>query len=184
VGALRNSIRAAPRCARACGAGARRGAEPRDQDDVVFTSEEVRTTKGRPYAVYTPSKFVRECLREYFALKDTMALPPDAKADPASTSSAARRSASLFEAVEAATAGALQESERRTSAVLEKLRLLACMLDQAYQGIVVQMAEANPATREARIARATESTKRWRRAVAALYRDGGPEPTTGENTKR
>jgi len=126
------------------------------------------------------SKCVRECLREYFALKDTMALPPDAKADPASGSSPARRPASLFEAVEAAIAGALQESDRRTSAVLEKLRLLACMLDQAYQGIVVQMVEADPATREARIARATESAKRWRRAVAALYRDGGPEPIDRE----
>jgi hypothetical protein len=118
------------------------------------------------------SKCVRECLREYFALKDTMALPPSAEPD---RNAATVRPASLFEAIEGAIAGALQESERRTNAVLEKLQLIACMIDRSYEGIVVQMVEADPATREARIARATESTKRWRRAVAALYRDGGPD---------
>jgi len=123
------------------------------------------------------SKCVRECLREYFALKDTMALPPSA--EPTRTSPAVRP-ASLFEAIECAIAGALQEQDRRTNALLEKLRLLACMLDRSYEGIVVQMVEADPATREARIARATESTKRWRRAVAALYGDGGPEPVDVE----
>ncbi|HXZ24445.1 MAG TPA: hypothetical protein VEH08_06885 [Methanomassiliicoccales archaeon] len=126
------------------------------------------------------SKCVRECLREYFALKDTMALPPSAEPDRKSKSSFTVRPASLFEAIEGAIAGALQESDRRTNAVLEKIRLLACMLDRSYEGIVVQMAEADPATREARIAKATESTKRWRRAVVALYRDGGPEPVDVE----
>ena len=125
----------------------------------------------------TASKCVRECLREYFALKDTMALPPSREAD---RDAAAVRPASLFEAIEGAIAGALQESERRTNAVLEKLRLLACMLDRTYEGIVVQMVAPDPTTREARIARATESAKRWRRAVAALYRDGGPEPVDSD----
>jgi hypothetical protein len=104
-----------------------------------------------------------------------MALPPSAEPNRNAESSAAVRPASLFEAIEGAIAGALQESDRRTNAVLDKLRLLACMLDRSYEGIVVQLAEADPATREARIARATESIKRWRRAVAAFYRDGGPE---------
>jgi hypothetical protein len=121
------------------------------------------------------SKCVRECLREYFALKDTMALPPSAELDRNTGSSTPPRPASLFEAIEGAIAGALQESDRRANAILEKLRLLACMLDRSYEGIVVQLVDADPATREARIARATESTKRWRRAVVALYRDGGPE---------
>jgi hypothetical protein len=126
------------------------------------------------------SKCVRECLREYFALKDTMALPPHDSPKRGLDSSTAARPASLFEAVELAIAGALHESDRRTRVVLEKLSLLACMLDRSYEGIIAQMVEADSATREARIARASESTKRWRRAVAALYRDGGPEPVDVE----
>ena len=45
------------------------------------------------------SKCVRECLREYFALKDTMALPPTAEPNRNTGSSTPPLHASLFEAI-------------------------------------------------------------------------------------
>jgi len=120
------------------------------------------------------SRCVRECLWEYFSLKDTMALPPEVEANDRSGHRAGRRPASLLEAVELAITGALRQSQEQHHALLEKFRHLACMLDQAYQGIVVRLVQPDSATRDARIAYADESARRWRRAVAALHRDGGP----------
>ena len=68
------------------------------------------------------SKCVRECLHEYFSLKDMMSLPPAAASDPTSHSSPARRPVSLFEAIEAAIAGAqaaMAASARRVPVIVQ-----------------------------------------------------------------
>jgi hypothetical protein len=52
------------------------------------------------------------------------------------------------------------------------------MVDQAYQGLVGRLPEVPVALRESRIAAADEAATRWRAAVGALFREGGPDSGT------
>jgi hypothetical protein len=125
----------------------------------------------------TTSHCVRECLDEYFVLKQQAAVALGIASDGGHAPQAAgqRLSHALLDALEQRVVSEIRSTEVHLDGVAEKIRLLACMIDQAYQGLVGRLPEVPPGLREARIAAADEATSRWRRAVGSLFREGGPE---------
>jgi hypothetical protein len=125
----------------------------------------------------TTSQCVRECLDEYFLLKQQAALALGVGAEGADAPQAAgqRLSHALLDALEQRVVSEIRGTRVHLDGVGEKIRLLGCMIDQAYQGLVGRLPDVVPELREARIASVEQSTWRWRRAVASLFREGGPE---------
>jgi hypothetical protein len=125
----------------------------------------------------TTSHCVRECLDEYFVLKQqaALALGIGSGGGRAPHAAGQRLSHALLDALEQRVVSEIRSTEVHLDGVAEKIRLLACMIDQAYQGLVGRLPEVPPDLREARIATAEEATRRWRRAVGSLFREGGPE---------
>jgi hypothetical protein len=116
------------------------------------------------------SKAVREALREYFALKDQ--LIPVIQKGPEEASSftpdAPPHSPLSHPIVRMIEEHAIQT--RKLDSVLQGLSVLACMMDQAYQGLVGRMSPVPTELRAQRAAAAEESAERWRRAVSKLLR--------------
>lgn len=117
------------------------------------------------------SKAVREAMREYFALKDEL-IPvirrgpaPEGSSTPDDVQSPSPLSHPIVRMIED---HAIQE--RKLESVLEGLNLLACMIDQAYQGLVGRMNPVPTELRAQRAAAAEESAQRWRSAVSKLFR--------------
>jgi hypothetical protein len=117
------------------------------------------------------SKTVREAMREYFALKDELI--------PVIGRSAVLESASTFKGLQPHSPlqhpivrmieeHALQA--RKLDSLLQGLSVLACMIDQAYQGLVGRLNPVPAELRAQRAAAAEESAQRWRAAVSKLFR--------------
>jgi hypothetical protein len=116
------------------------------------------------------SKAVREAMREYFALKDglTSALGTKSAGETSSPSSEALRSAFSHPIVRM-IADHTAQAEKLDS-VLQRLGALACMIDQAYQGLVGRIGDVPAQLRARRAAAAVESVQRWRASVVKLFR--------------
>ena len=125
----------------------------------------------------TTSNCVREALDEYFVLKQQAALALGVGAGEGDQPEATGRrlSHTLLDALEQRLVGEIRGTEVQADGLAEKIRLLACMIDQAYQGLVGRLPDVPAALRESRIAAADEATTRWRAAVGALFREGGPD---------
>ena len=113
---------------------------------------------------------VREALRQYFALKDD--LIPVIRRGTANESSFTPEqppppplSHPIVRMIEE---HAMQE--RKLESILQGLSVLACMLDQAYQGLVGRLNPVPTELRAQRAAAAEESAQRWRTAVSKLLR--------------
>jgi len=124
----------------------------------------------------TVSACVRSCLDEYFVLRRELAgaLGTDAKADR-DEERGSRLAHALLERLEHSVVKEIHAQETRVDSLFDALRLLACMLDQSYQGLVTRLPEVDDDVRRQRIASAQEAAKRWRRAVKRLHDERGPE---------
>lgn len=109
------------------------------------------------------SKAVRDGMHEYFALKDDLTSALGGRGPAASTLSHPTPPMSEEHA----------SHDRKLDAALQRLSVLACMLDQAYQGIIGRMNDVPAQLRAQRAAVAEESAQRWRSAVARLIRHQG-----------
>jgi len=117
------------------------------------------------------SKAVRDAMREYFALKDE--LIPVISRNPAAETSYSSEESPSYTPLSHPIVRMIEEhaiQERKLESVLRGLNLLACMVDQAYQGLVGRMNPVPTELRAQRAAAAEESTQRWRTAVSKLFR--------------
>ena len=122
------------------------------------------------------SECIRSCLEEYFTLRRELAEALGTKPGPAAESQAGTRLAhSLLDRLEQNVVKEIRAQEGRVDAVLEALRLVACMVDQAYEGLVGRLPDVEEEVRKQRIAIAHDAAQRWRRAVNRLHNAGGPE---------
>ena len=109
------------------------------------------------------SKAVRDGMHEYFALKDELASALEGRGPSPSVPSHPVVRMSEEHAAH----------QRKLDAVLQRLSVLACMLDQAYQGVIGRMSDVPAQVLAQRAAVAEESAQRWRAAVAKLIRHPG-----------
>jgi hypothetical protein len=116
------------------------------------------------------SRAVREIMREYFALKDELipVIRGGASAETTSTSEKLSYSPLSHPIVRMIEEHAVQA--RKLDSVMQGLNVLACMIDQAYQGLIGRMAPVAAEVRAQRAAAAEESAQRWRVAVSKLFR--------------
>ena len=117
------------------------------------------------------SKAVREAMREYFALKDE--LIPAIRSGPATESPFAPDEVRPHSPLSHPIVRMIEEhalQARKLDSVLQGLTVLACMIDQAYQGLIGRMSPVPAELRAQRAAVAEESAERWRTAVSKLLR--------------
>jgi hypothetical protein len=117
------------------------------------------------------SKAVREAMREYFALKDEL-IPVISRA-PAARSSFTPDALQPYSPLQHPIVRMIEEhaiQARKLDSVLQGLSVLACMIDQAYQGLVGRLNPVPLELRAQRAAAAEESAQRWRTAVSKLLR--------------
>jgi hypothetical protein len=117
------------------------------------------------------SKAVREAMREYFALKDE--LIPVIRRGPAAQNSFTPDELQSCSPLQHPIVRMIEEhaiQARKLDSVLQGLSVLACMIDQAYQGLVGRLNPVPPELRAQRAAAAEESAQRWRTAVSKLLR--------------
>jgi hypothetical protein len=117
------------------------------------------------------SKAVREAMREYFALKDE--LIPVISRSPAAESPSAPDEVRPYSPLSHPIVRMIEEhalQARKLESVLQGLSVLACMIDQAYQGLIGRMNSVPAELRAQRAAAAEESAQRWRTAVSRLFR--------------
>ena len=121
----------------------------------------------------TLSQAVRECLEEYFVLKQEIAsaLTP-APGGETTTGEGMRLAHALLDENARRIVSEIQRRDARLEALLEKIRLVGCMVDRAYLSLVARLPDVEPSLRAARLAAAEESTRRWRRVVRDLHRQG------------
>jgi hypothetical protein len=113
-------------------------------------------------------------MREYFALKDgldsaaiTRSLTQNSS-PPGESQPQPRLSHPIVRLIEE---HAMQD--QKLDLLSRRLAVLACMIDQAYQGLIGRMAEVPAQLRARRAAVAAESSQRWRAAVSKLLRHRG-----------
>ena len=117
------------------------------------------------------SKAVREGMREYFALKDGLVFaagensPTQTCAPPGDSQPQPRLAHPIVRLIEQHAA-----HDQKLDSISQRLSALACMIDQAYQGLVGRIGEVPAPLRARRAAAAEESAKRWRAAVSKLLR--------------
>ena len=63
----------------------------------------------------------------------------------------------------------IEHRDARLEALLDQIRLVGCMIDQAYLGLVARLPDIEPSLRAARIAVAEDSTRRWRKVVREMH---------------
>ncbi|HME69048.1 MAG TPA: hypothetical protein VKM54_04180 [Myxococcota bacterium] len=117
------------------------------------------------------SKAVREAMREYFALKDQ--LIPVIRRGPADERSFTPDESQSYSPLSHPIVRMIEEhalQARKLDSVLQGLTILACMMDQAYQGLVGRMNPVPTELRAQRAAAAEESAQRWRTGVSKLFR--------------
>jgi hypothetical protein len=116
------------------------------------------------------SKAVREAMREYFALKDEL-IPVISRGS--SNGSSAPDEVQPHSPLSHPIVRMIEEhalQARKLDSVLQGLTVLACMIDQAYQGLIGRMNPVPAELRAQRAAAAEESAQRWRTAVSRLFR--------------
>jgi len=117
------------------------------------------------------SKAVREGMREYFALKDGLVFadeeksPTQSASPPGDSQPQSRLAHPIVRLIDQNKA-----HDRKLDSISQRLSALACMIDQAYQGLVGRIGEVPAPLRARRAAAAEESAKRWRAAVSKLLR--------------
>ena len=116
------------------------------------------------------SRAVREALREYFALKDELipVIRRGSLEEDSFTPEQPPHSPLSHPIVRMIEEHAMQE--RKLDSILHGLSVLACMIDQAYQGLVGRLNPVPTELRAQRAAAAEESAQRWRTAVSKLLR--------------
>jgi len=117
------------------------------------------------------SKAVREAMREYFALKDDFI--PVIRRGPAAESPSSPNEVRPPPPLSHPIVRMIEEhalQARKLDSVLQGLTILACMIDQAYQGLIGRMSPVPAELRAQRAAAAEESAERWRTAVSKLLR--------------
>jgi len=116
------------------------------------------------------SKAVREAMREYFSLKDDLfpVISKGASQDPSAPEGLKSYSPTSHPIVRMIEEHALHA--RRLDSIRKRLTVLACMIDQAYQGLIGRMSPVPSELRPQRAAAAEESAQRWRTAVSKLSR--------------
>ncbi|HTF34027.1 MAG TPA: hypothetical protein VK714_10055 [Myxococcota bacterium] len=117
------------------------------------------------------SKAVREAMREYFALKDE--LIPVISRGPAAQSSFTPDELQSYSPLQHPIVRMVEEhaiQARKLDSVLQGLSALACMIEQAYQGLVGRLNPVPQELRAQRAAAAEESAQRLRTAVSKLLR--------------
>ena len=124
----------------------------------------------------TLSQSVRECLEEYFLLKQEIAsaLTPS-PGEGATTGEGVRLAHALLDDQERRIVAEIERRDARLEAVLDHVRLVGCMVDQAYFGLVARLPDIEPGLRTARRAAAEEATRRWRHVVRAMHAAEHPE---------
>lgn len=124
----------------------------------------------------TLSQSVRECLEEYFLLKQEIssALTPS-PGDGATTGEGVRLAHALLDDQERRIVAEIERRDERLEAVLDQVRLVGCMVDQAYLNLVARLPDIEPALRSARAAAAEASRRAWREYVRAMHAAGHPE---------
>ncbi len=124
----------------------------------------------------TLSQSVRECLEEYFLLKQEIAsaLTPS-PGEGATTGEGVRLAHALLDDQERRIVAEIERRDARLEAVLDHVRLVGCMVDQAYFGLVARLPDIEPGLRSARAAAAEASRRAWRNHVRAMHAAGSWE---------
>jgi len=116
------------------------------------------------------SRAVREAMREYFGLKDEL-FPVIGRG--AAEDSSAPEELKSYSPISHPIVRMIEEHAihtRKLDSIGQKLTVLACMIDQAYQGLVGRLNPVPSELRAQRAAAAEESAQRWRTAVSKLSR--------------
>lgn len=124
----------------------------------------------------TLSQSVRECLEEYFVLKQEIAsaLTPAPK-EGVTNGEGVRLAHGLLDDVVRRVVEEIQRRDASSDALREQLRLIAWMIDRAYCGLVGRLPDVEPNLRAARMASAERSVLLWRKAVRSTRATDGLE---------
>lgn len=124
----------------------------------------------------TLSHCVRECLDEYFGLKQEIASALTPSSGDAATSAEGMRLAhALLDENARRIVSEIERRDARLETLLDQIRRVGCMVDRAYLGLVARLPDIEPRLRAARLAEAEEKTRRWRRIVREMHAAGEPE---------
>ncbi len=124
----------------------------------------------------TLSQSVRECLDEYFVLKQEIASALTPTPDEGATPGEGMRLAhALLDENARRIVAEIARRDARLEALLDKIGLVGCMVDRAYLSLVARLPDVEPSLRAARLAAAEEGTRRWRQVVREMHRAGGQE---------
>jgi hypothetical protein len=119
---------------------------------------------------------VRECLDEYFGLKQEIASALTPSSGDAATSAEGMRLAhALLDENARRIVSEIERRDARLETLLDQIRRVGCMVDRAYLGLVARLPDIEPRLRAARLAEAEEKTRRWRRIVREMHAAGEPE---------
>lgn len=119
------------------------------------------------------SHTVRAALTTYYTLSDEVVTAFDS-VEPTSANEGRRTvTHKLLGETEERLAATIDRQAERISRALDRLDLLAAMVDQLYLGLMVHLPEVPSDLRRAAVANGQRRHSLWRRAVVQLLEEGG-----------